>query len=299
MNKQAEAKWLKISLDCPEIILEAISDLMGVVSGSGVEQTPVKNGCSTITGFFRLNQNKSLEEIVRELRRETDALFQLYALTPPEPVWTTLDDENWATSWQRFFKPFAIIPGLVIKPSWENYTPEPNEQIIVMDPGMAFGTGQHASTHLALELIHACFRNKPPVDKVLDVGTGTGILAMAAALFGAGEIVAIDNDPEAVRVARENISTNNLQQAISTSATDLADITGGFDLICANIVHDVLVDMAPTIAGLLIPGGRLVLAGILQGTQEKNIIMVYQQLNITLLRSTHEDEWVSLLLTAA
>jgi ribosomal protein L11 methyltransferase len=134
---------------------------------------------------------------------------------------------------------------------------------------------------------------------VLDVGTGTGILAMAAALFGAGKIVAIDNDPEAVRVARENISANNLQQTISTSATDLADITGGFDLICANIVHDVLVDMAPTIAGLLIPGGRLVLAGILQGKQEKNIITVYQQLNITLLRSTHEDEWVSLLLTAA
>ncbi len=298
MNRQAQTKWLKISLDCPELILEAISDLMGVLSGSGVEQTPVANGSSTVSGFFRLDRKKSREEIVDELCRETEALFQLYSLAPPAPAWTTLNDEDWATSWQQFFKPFAIIPGLVIKPSWEKYTPGPNEQIIVMDPGMAFGTGQHASTRLALGLIHTCFQVNPP-ETVLDVGTGTGILAMAAVLFGAGKVVAIDNDPEAVRVAHENITNNNLQQTISTSATSLAELTGTFDLICANIVHDVLVEMAPTIAGLLIPGGRLVLAGILQGTQEKNIISVYQKLHISLVRSTREDEWISLLMRAA
>jgi ribosomal protein L11 methyltransferase len=186
----------------------------------------------------------------------------------------------------------------VIKPSWESYIPDPSEQVIVMDPGMAFGTGQHASTQLALGLIHDSLQNTSS-EKVLDIGTGTGILAMAAVLFGAGEVTAIDNDPEAVRVAAENITANNLQQAVSTSTTDLAEITGDFDLICANIVHDVLVDMAPTIAGLLSPGGRLILSGILQGRQEKNIIDIYQKLNITLQQSVNEGEWVSLLLTAA
>lgn len=298
MNDQTSPKWLRISLNCPETVLEAISDLIGVVSGSGVEQTPVREGTSTITGFFRLDQGKSREQILDRLEKEITPLFQLYRLTAPEPVCTTMDDEDWSTSWQQFFKPFAIIPGLVIKPSWESYEPGPDEQVIEMDPGMAFGTGRHASTKLALKLIHDSFQNNPPKN-VLDVGTGTGILAMAAMLFGAEQVVAIDNDPEAVRVATENIANNNLQHKINTSATELAGIRGRFDLVCANIVHDVLVDMAPAIARSLSPGGRLVLAGILCGTQEKSIIDIYRQLNITLLTTAHEDEWASLLLTTA
>ena len=298
MNEQAKAKWLKISLDCPEIVLEAVSDLVGVLSGSGVEQAPVRDGKSLISGFFRLDHGKSREQILCEFTPEITQLFHLYGLTPPDPMCSTMNDEDWATSWQQYFKPFAIIPSLVIKPSWESYESRPEEQVIEMDPGMAFGTGQHASTKLALDFIHDCFQDNPP-KTVLDVGTGTGILAMAAVLFGAGEAVAIDNDPEAVRVATENINNNNLQQTISTSATDLINIAGSFDLICANIVHDVLVDMAPTLARLLAPGGRLVLAGILRGRQEENIIKVYRELNISLLRAAHEEEWVSLLLAAA
>jgi len=212
-------------------------------------------------------------------------------------VYCMINDEDWSTSWQQFFKPFAIIPGLIIKPSWESYEKKTDEQMIELDPGMAFGTGQHASTRLALGLIHDCFQKQPPKN-VLDIGTGTGILAMAAVLFGAADGVAIDNDSEAVRVAIENITDNNLQQKINTSAAGLADITGSFDLICANIVHDVLVDLAPNIGRLLSPGGKLVLAGILRGPQEESIIEVYQQMNINLLKTAHEDEWTALLLRA-
>jgi ribosomal protein L11 methyltransferase len=298
MNDPTSPKWLKISLNCPETVLEAVSDLLGVVSGSGVEQTPLRNGKSTITGFFRLDHGKSREQILGRLEKEMTRLFQLYTLTPPEPVCSTMDDQDWSTSWKQFFKPFAIIPGLVIKPSWESYEPRPDEQVIEMDPGMAFGTGQHGSTKLALCFIHDCFQDKSPKN-VLDIGTGTGILAMAAVLFGTEKVVAIDNDSEAVRVATENIANNNLQKKINSSATELADIRGSFDLVCANIVHDVLVDMAPAIARLLSPGGRLVLAGILRGTQEENIIDVYRQMNINLLKTAYEDEWASLLLTAA
>ncbi len=298
MNDQTSPKWLKISLNCPETVLEAISDLIGVVSGSGVEQTPVRNGKSAVTGFFRLDQGKSREQILDLLEKEITPLFQLYTLTPPEPVCSTIEDEDWSTSWKQFFKPFAIIPGLIIKPSWESYEGRPDEQVIEMDPGMAFGTGRHGSTKLALGFIHDCFQDNPPKN-VLDVGTGTGILAMAAVLFGAEQVVAIDNDLEAVRVATENIANNKLQQKVNTSATELADISGSFDLICANIVHDVLVDMAPTIARLLSPGGRLVLAGILRGSQEENIIDIYREMNINLLKTANEDEWASLLLTAA
>ena len=98
MNDQTSPKWLKISLNCPENVLEAISDLIGVVSGSGVEQTPVREGISTITGFFRLDQGKSREQILNRLKEEIRPLFQLYKLTAPEPLCSTMDDEDWSTS---------------------------------------------------------------------------------------------------------------------------------------------------------------------------------------------------------
>jgi len=298
MNDQTSPKWLKVSLNCPKTLLEAVSDLIGILSGSGVEQTPVRDGTSTIAGFFRLDQGNTRKQIMSHLKKEITPLFRLYRLTAPEPVCSTIDDEDWLTSWKQFFKPFSIIPGLAIKPSWESYDGKPEEQVIEIDPGMAFGNGRHASTKLALALILDCFQDNPPKN-ILDIGTGTGILAMAAVLFGAEKAVAIDNDSEAVRVATENIANNNLQNKINSSATEVADIRGSFDLVCANIVHDVLVELAPDIGHLLSPGGSLVLAGILRGSQEENIIRIYRKMNINLLKTVYEDEWASMLLTAA
>ncbi len=299
MKEQDAATWLKVSLNCPEIMLEAVSDLVGVLSGSGVEQTPIQDGKSIINVFFRLDEEggREKEVVLNNLKREIEDLFQLYRIESPELEYSTMKDEDWATSWQQFFTPFAIIPGLVIKPSWEAYTPASGERVIEMDPGMAFGTGQHASTKLALALIETCFLANS-IKNVLDIGTGTGILSMAAGLFGAEQVLAIDNDPEAVRVATENIAHNDLQGKITASSLDLSEITGNFGLICANIIHDVLVDMAPTIARLLAEDGSIVLAGILRGDQEKNIIKVYEKLNIKIQMTVHEDEWAALLLKA-
>lgn len=296
MNKAHEAKWLKTSLDCPERTLEAVVDLLGVISGSAVEQTPVRNGRSTVNAFFHLEQESDRDEVLKRLEKELNELFALYELETPQPQYTVLADEDWATSWRQFFTPFAIIPGLVIKPSWEDYAPSPDEQVIEMDPGMAFGTGQHASTKLALALIRSCFERGKP-EKVLDVGTGTGILAMGAALFGAEQLIAIDNDPEAVRTAGENIAHNRLESRITVSGAGLAQVSGSFDLICANIIHDVLADMAPALARLLADNGSIVLAGILRGEQEENIVRVYNGLGLTLQETGCEDEWVALLLT--
>jgi ribosomal protein L11 methyltransferase len=295
MKTDSRPKWLKISLSCPENALEAVVDLVGVLSGSGVEELPVKDGRSTITGFFQLSEAAAEKQIVDHFREELAALCKLYAMELPELTCSTMKDEDWATSWQQFFKTFAIIPGLIIKPGWEAYLAAPGEKVIEMDPGMAFGTGQHASTKLALSLLDSCFQDSRP-ETVLDIGTGTGILAMAAALFGAEKVIAIDNDPDAVEVAVKNIVHNRLEQSIMTSVTPLAEISGSFACICANIIHDVLKEMAPVIAGLLVPGSRLVLAGILRGEQEQNIIAVYQELGVELQQAAYEDEWVSLLL---
>ncbi|MCI5159407.1 MAG: hypothetical protein D3906_13435 [Candidatus Electrothrix sp. AUS1_2] len=120
---------------------------------------------------------------------------------------------------------------------------------------------------------------------------------LGAALFGSEQVLAIDNDPEAVRVAGENIAHNRLAKKIAVSGDDLEEVNGGFDLVCANIIHDVLAEMAPAIARRLNRAGAVVLAGILQGEQEKNILRTYNDFGLTLQEARCEDEWVSLLLT--
>jgi ribosomal protein L11 methyltransferase len=297
METTTPGKWLKLSINCPETVLDAASDILGVLSGSGVEQSPVEQNMSTLTAFFRLGKEASRQHILDQISAALKELFDLYNLAAPVPDCSLIDDQDWATSWQQFFKPFSLVPGLVVKPSWEKYQPRAGEKVIELDPGRAFGTGQHASTRLALQfIVDRCRHNN--VKRMLDVGTGTGILAMAAALSGAETVVAVDNDTDAVHAARENITVNGLQHRITVCATGIADMNGTFDLVCANIIHDVLVDLAPALAVRLAPGGCLVLAGILRGTQQRHILEVYEQLGMRFEQSASEDEWTALLFTA-
>ncbi len=288
-------KWLRIDLDCPEALLEPVTDLLGILSGSGVEQRPVKNGKSRISGFFAINDQEDHTVILTRLQEELAALFAIYDVKMPELTTSFMADQDWATSWQQFFKPFTIIPGLVIKPGWEDYEQAEDEQVIEMDPGMAFGTGKHASTRLALQLLHSCLQEQPG-KTVLDVGTGTGILAMAACLFGAHKVIAIDNDPEAVTVCTANTANNDLAGTISCSATALEDITETFDLICANIIYNVLVAMLPDFYRLLNSGGQLILAGILEEEQQDNIMHLAVKKGFSTQKILHEDEWSGILL---
>jgi ribosomal protein L11 methyltransferase len=298
----SDRQWLKITLFCPLPLLESAADLMGVLSGSGVEQSPESESGALISGFFQLGTatgdphrpEESAEVVLARVNQQMTELFALYGCVPEKPVVTLLADQDWATSWQQYFKPFEIVPGLVIKPSWEAYQPEPGQHVIEMDPGMAFGTGQHASTRMALALIKKSMQRATDNSQALDVGTGTGILAMATALFGAERVVAIDNDPDAVRVAQENIEKNGLAGKIETSATPVERLQGAFQLISANIVHDVLVEMAGTLVMLTAPGGHLVLAGILSGEQEENIVGVYLGLGLQPLDRLYQEEWVAL-----
>lgn len=294
-TEPADRKWLKLSLQTPTRLVESVSDMLGVLSGSGVEISPETEEGSVISGFFPVEKGDDVEAIISSSRPALEELFQLYAEPIPELRTEIIDDQDWATSWKRFFTPVEIVPGLIIKPSWEEYQAEGNEKIIEMDPGQAFGTGQHASTRMALSLLSTSL-SEQPVEKALDVGTGTGILAMAAVMFGVDSVVAIDNDPEAVRVAGENVEANGLAGKISVGVTDLDQVQGSFPLILANIVHDVLVEMAPQFRKLLAPGGRVILAGILQGKQEENIIRVYGELGLDLQTSEHDGEWAALLL---
>ena len=213
----------------------------------------------------------------------------------PEVAVEFLADQDWSESWKVHFKPFAIVPGLVIAPSWEQYKPSTDEQVIVMDPGMAFGTGHHATTRLCLEKL----RQSEAVlsgGTVLDVGTGTGILAMAAALFGARQAVGIDNDQDAVKAAQANCRRNGLSEKIEISDNALEGIKYTFDMVVANIVHDVLLELSEDLARVTGEDGALLLSGLIDGNQSINITQCFERMGFRLIDKRTDGQWCVLLL---
>lgn len=171
-----------------------------------------------------------------------------------------LPETDWLQEWRSYYKTFAVGKRLVVRPPWEYYQPESGQLVIVLDPGMAFGCGTHPTTQLCLELLEKAVR---PDDVVYDVGTGSGILAIAAVRLGAARVVSVDNDEVAVRVARENVALNGVEDAVTVSRGDLLrDLTETADVIVANIAADVIVSFAPEAAGHLRPGGSFIAGGI-------------------------------------
>lgn len=175
-----------------------------------------------------------------------------------------VDEEEWSTAWKKYYHPVKVGEKLVIVPMWEKYDKKPDEIIVRMDPGMAFGTGTHETTRLVCGLIEKYLKKG---DYMLDVGTGSGILAICASKLGAKECKAYDIDPVAVRVAKENVKDNDVTN-VECDVSDLlanVDLSGGlFDFATANIVADIIVRMSPDIGAYLKTGGLLITSGIIE-----------------------------------
>ncbi len=175
---------------------------------------------------------------------------------------STEEARDWLQEWKKGFEPFELVTGVWVVPSWLEAPPEA-KLVLHMDPGMAFGTGTHETTKLmARGIIHWFKEQNSP--RVLDVGTGTGVLAMLAVIAGASEVVAIDHDEEAVRVAQENVVRNHMESHVQVSRTPLEQVEGHFDLIVANIIDGVLVRMRPELERCLAKGGVVLVSGILE-----------------------------------
>jgi ribosomal protein L11 methyltransferase len=290
-------QWLKITIHTDPVLTDAIEDFMMGISDAGVELTVDQPGETTlINGYFdksRADQAET-EGIIKQLSAYLQELAEIFEVAVPIMTSTFIEDEDWSATWKEHFKPFAIIPGLVIAPTWEEYHGKENEKVIVMDPGMAFGTGHHATTSLSLQLLQDALATHSALS-VLDVGTGTGILGMAAALFGATTVMALDNDPEAVSAASDNCARNNLQGTMEVAGTPLNSLSGPFSLVIANIVHDVLLELAPDLARLTADGGQLILSGILSGPQVTSIVSCFTHLGFSLSRQEQQKEWAALL----
>ena len=174
--------------------------------------------------------------------------------------------ENWAESWKRHFPVIEIGRRLLIKPSWSRRRAKPGQSVVVLDPGLSFGTGQHPTTLFCLQqLVQG--RRLGYVQSMLDIGCGSGILAIAAAKLGYKPVLAFDNDPEAVRVARRNSQRNRVRLQIRCAELSKLKVSAKrrYDMVCANLVCDLLMELAEKIRDLVKPGGKLVVAGILRG----------------------------------
>ena len=203
-----------------------------------------------------------------------------------------VNEEDWANSWKAYYKPIKIGERLVIVPAWEKYTPAEGELIVRMDPGMAFGTGTHETTRLVIKLLEAYTK---PGCRMLDVGTGSGILAICASKLGAGECRAYDIDPMAVRVANENIKDSGLQN-ITCEVSDLlrqVDKSRPYDLICANIVADIIIRMTPDVGELMHKDTVLLASGIIL-ERSQDVVECFEKHGFRIVERLEENGWCGL-----
>jgi ribosomal protein L11 methyltransferase len=289
-------RWLKFTIACNPLLVEPIGDFLVGVLEAGVETGAADEADFGTLSCYLGKANPEPQEVadtIARLSTHLEHLAEVFKVEVPVLTTTFFEEEDWSSTWKEHFKPFVIIPGLVIAPTWEEYRPQPEEAVITMDPGMAFGTGHHATTSLSLELLHRTLNNGSAMH-VLDVGTGTGILGMAALLFGAKSCLGLDNDSEAVSAAVENVRRNHLDDRMQVSLQPLGEQTGCYQVVVANIVHDVLLDLAPDLTRLTDAGGYLILSGILAGEQVVSIENHFSARGFTLLDRQTRQEWAAL-----
>ena len=294
-------KWLEMRLAVPDQAVDLVSQALMDVGCTGVtaaEKTldtfvvPPPESLTNdpvLRAYFIYPEN--VEALCQTVLQALTGLTSIYPeLTETRLDYRELADLDWASDWQQHFPPFRVGSRLVIHPSWIDWTATGDEAVLTLDPGQAFGTGTHATTGLCLEALADHFESDCPPQSILDVGTGSGILAMAGAALGAEEVIACDIDSDACQVAIANIQKNRLTRQISITDAPLDKIPGRYDLVLANILAAENIRLAGHLVEHLAPRGRLVLSGILV-EQEQQVIAGFADFPLTLLSTNHRDEW--------
>jgi ribosomal protein L11 methyltransferase len=203
-----------------------------------------------------------------------------------------VNEEDWANSWKEYYKPLHIGKQMVIVPAWERYTEEPGEIVVRMDPGMAFGTGSHETTRLVIGLLE---KYTPQGGRMLDVGCGSGILAICASKLGAGQCYAYDIDPVAVKVANENIKDSGLTNVTCEVSDLLRDVDRSYpyDLITANIVADIIIRMSPDVGALMHAGTVLLVSGIILERSD-DVVEALEANGLKIVERVVENDWCAM-----
>lgn len=238
-----------------------------------------------------LPQDENLMNRIEQIIIELNEIEIRMDMGPTRVTYKPVQEEDWANAWKVYFKPERIGKRTVIKPSWESYTAQENDLIIEIDPGMAFGTGNHATTALCLQMLEEYVQ--PGMD-IIDVGTGSGILAIQTALLGAGNVQAMDFDTVAVSAATENVALNHLEETVSVCQSDLlAQAKGQADIIVANIIADIIIRLTPsTIAHL--KGPKVFISSGIIDTRKDDVLAALQTNGFAIIEVREDKGWVAI-----
>ncbi|WP_059052115.1 50S ribosomal protein L11 methyltransferase [Paenibacillus senegalimassiliensis] len=313
--------WKEITIHTTEEAVEMISNFLHEAGAGGVtieehvdnnkprdtslgqwfEIPPndIPEGEAKISGYFPEGLN--IEEVVQEVRNRIEEL-KGYDIDPGAAEISVRDvsEDDWANNWKQYFKPLRVSERLTIKPTWEDYTPEAGEQIIELDPGMAFGTGAHPTTSLCLRTLESVIREG---DEVIDVGTGSGILAIGACRLGASRVLALDLDPVAVSSATENTRLNKLEEHIQVVESDLLSVIKGegsasvtvqlpVRVVVANILAEIILLFIDDVYQALTPGGYYIASGIYKN-KEQAVEEALIAAGFELEQTAREEDWVA------
>jgi ribosomal protein L11 methyltransferase len=314
-------RWHEITIRTTEEAVEMVSNFFHELGAGGVTieesgtlskprdtslgqwyETPLNDipeGRAVLQGYFP--EGTDMDGVLAELKRRVAELAE-YGIDTGNPEYSMriVDEQDWANSWKQYFKPLRVTERLTIKPTWEPYEPSPGELIIELDPGMAFGTGTHATTSLCLKMLERVVR---PGDHVIDVGTGSGVLAIAAAKLGAERVLALDLDPVAVSSATENVRLNGLESAITVRRSDLLqalhDSGNGegvgvrmpVQVVVANILAEIILLFIDDVAQVLASGGRYIVSGIITA-KEHRVEEALAQAGFEIESKDTDQDWV-------
>ncbi len=290
-------RWLELTARVDAEAVEAVGEAFSGVAHGGIAIEPdLVPGCDDgVTLGLRATVRAYIpadDAAPAKTRSLEEALWHLRAIWPVGELGVReVADADWASAWKEHYPTFRVGRRIVVRPTWLADQPGPDDVLIALDPGPAFGTGLHPTTRRCLELLEEVVR---PGDRVLDVGTGSGILALAAAGLGAGEVVAVDVDPTAVDTARANVAANGRAELIRVmvGSVDQAPAGATYDVVVANIIARVLVELTPQLAARLAAGGTVIAAGII-ADRASEVVDAFARVGLR-ARSYVDGDWISL-----
>ena len=301
-------QWAEVACIVPNSMVDRLTEFLVSYSESGVsienlsvdtfsvdtlEDSPIKSVKVYLPSDPDLAEKISA---ISAFLADAGPSFPEFVFYPPEVSY--IREEDWANNWKEHFKPSRIGTRLVIKPTWEQFAANVGDIIIELDPSMAFGTGTHPTTRLCLETMERIYFREPPYDdgkgvhpeEILDVGTGSGVLSIAAAKMGAGRVIGIDIDPGAVEIAHANLVLNQVDTAAQVNSDPLTAVEGDFDIVVANILAEELVRLGEELFRRVRASGLLILSGIL--TEKEDLVIAgFAPFPLTLMEITRDAEW--------
>ena len=300
-------QWIEIAIELEQHLQDPVANFLIELGAEGVITD--EDIINPLTGTIKpdkkhykllrayLKKNNRSQKKIESLNHYIKSLVEIHSLSySPELKLTVTNEEDWNKKWQKFFSTTRIGKRIIIKPTWEIFLPEEGDLPIEMDPGMAFGTGTHATTRMCLEVLETIMEEtSQPIQSMLDVGIGSGILSIAGAKLGIPSIVGIDIDPIALRYAEKNIDNNGVLQQIELREVSLNKLEGTYDLVVANILSDILINLRKDLYKHLADNGFLILSGILAENSSK-LERKFASLKLTACASYSDTDWICLVL---